>query len=84
MKNESPEIATADDWSDAGCVALGWVWRSRNYPCVGSFSSNIYAGTFDSHTDTRATDSHTDAYYPANQHSDVNAHPCPADCHAYT
>jgi hypothetical protein len=37
VKNELPEIATADDWSDVGYVAPGWVWRSCSHahtrPC---------------------------------------------------
>jgi len=73
-KNELPETATADDWSDVAYVAPGRVRRSPSYPRVGSSSSNIYAGPFGSHIYTGATDGNaytcaTDTYTCTNIHT---------------
>ena len=53
VKNEPPEIATADDWSDVGCVALSWVRHSCSY-----------AGAIDGHTST--AHAHADPHLDSN------------------
>jgi hypothetical protein len=57
VKNELPEIATADDWSDVGYVALGGVRRSCSY-----------TGAADGHTHTNPTDGHT---HTSPAHTDI-------------
>jgi hypothetical protein len=77
VKNELPEIATADDWSDVGYVALGWVRCSYSYAhchrCHGYTTTHSHASPTDGYT--CATDSHANS---------TDSHASPADSYGYT
>jgi len=73
-ENEQPELATADDWTDIGYVALGWVRRSCSYSgATDGHTSSAYRHTnpADSHTCTKATDINTHTN-PANTNDRPN------------
>ena len=74
MRNELPKITAADDWSDFGYVALGWVRCSGSYTRVRSSGSHTYTG---------ATDINIHAH-PANTYAHpADSYACATDSHAH-
>jgi hypothetical protein len=82
--HELPEIIAADDWSNVGYVALGWVRRSRSH--TKAADTNADASPTDTNADASPTDTNADAS-PTDTNADasptdINANPSPAHTNA--